>query len=190
MKIQKRALAVLAAAAAFGSGSAFARQHASESRPAEAPLVMLQDMQEQARTASDDATSLLRMIREGRVSDQTQLWKIDSLKADVNRMGKEIAALEAKRDSLAPWERDTADRVLPLLKEAAANTSKVIAYFNQNRTHLWGPEYSDLAANIQDESMKIEQTLHDYLKYEHLVGEEQAIRAHLGKPSATNHGAD
>jgi hypothetical protein len=188
MKIQKRTLAVLAAAAAFGSSSAFAGHHASASQAA--PLVMLQDMQEQARTASDDATTLLRMIREGRVSDQAQLWKIDSLKADVNQMGKEIAALEAKRDTLAPWERDAADRVLPLVQQAAANTSRVIAYFNQNRTHLWTPEYSDMAANIRDESANIERTLHDYLKYEHLVGEEQSIRAHLGEPAVANHGAE
>lgn len=189
MKIPKTAVAVLAAAAAFGS-NAFAGNHRSEPPRTEAPLVMLQDMQEQARTASDDAITLLRMIREGRASDQAQLWKIDSLKADVNQMGKEFAALEARRDSLSPWERDATDRVLPLLRQAAADTSKVIAYFNQNRTHLWSPEYGDLAANISHESSNIERTLHDYLKYEHLVGEEQSIRAHLGEPAVANHGAE
>ncbi|MGC4051360.1 MAG: hypothetical protein QM757_18535 [Paludibaculum sp.] len=74
-------------------------------------------------------------------------------------MGKEIATLEAERDTLQPWEQQAIDKVQPLLKEAAANAEEAIEYFNNNHNFLWSPRYRGYAEKVKKDSYEIAKTL-------------------------------
>jgi hypothetical protein len=87
------------------------------------------------------------------------------MKDEVNRMGRELTVLEAERDALPTWEQQAVDDTLPLLKDAAENTSSAIQYFNEGRTHLWTPAYRDYANRVYEDSRQITKSLKSDLKY-------------------------
>jgi hypothetical protein len=140
----------------------------------------LTQVQGSAAAVADEADQL-RMIANSESSPDSHLEKLTALKGGVNRMGQEISSLKAERESLAPWEQQAVDEVLPLLQATAANTESAIEYFNENRDRLRTKAYHDYADCVWQDSEQIAMTLRRYLKYEklcdHDVQVEERIRA-------------
>jgi hypothetical protein len=98
--------------------------------------------------------------------------KLTALKGKVNRMGQEINSLQAERESLAPWEQQAIDDILPLLRATAENTESAIEYFNEHGDRLWMETYRDYADHIWRGSDQIAKILKNYLKYDRLRDQE------------------
>ncbi|MEO8658182.1 MAG: hypothetical protein ABI693_06915 [Bryobacteraceae bacterium] len=133
-----------------------------------------------ASKAAGNAYQLEIYIRDARLGRDSQMFPLVSLKEDVNKMGKDMASLEARRDSLDPWEQQAIDKVLPLLREAAANAERATVYFNENGTHLWGPEYRSSLDKAYRDSDQIANTLKNYLKFEKAHEQEEHLEATIG----------
>jgi hypothetical protein len=58
---------------------------------------------------------------------------LESVKEHVNQLGRIAAQLEQKRDSASQWQQQAIDRMLPVLRELAANTAAAINHLNQNK---------------------------------------------------------
>jgi hypothetical protein len=82
------------------------------------------------------------------------------------------AAVAAERESLAPWEQQAVETVLPLLQAATANTASAIEYFRETRGRLWTAAYRDCADRVWQDSEQIAKILKDYLKYDKLRAQE------------------
>jgi hypothetical protein len=140
----------------------------------------LKQVQGSAAAVADEADQL-RMIANSMSSPDSHLAKLTALKGEVNRMGQEISSLKAERESLAPWEQQAVDEVLPLLQATASNTESAIEYFNENRYRLRTKAYRDYADRVWEDSEQIAVTLQSYLKYDKLrdqeVHVEECIRA-------------
>jgi len=142
----------------------------------------LERAQASAAAVADEADQL-RRIANPVFSPDSHRDKLTALKGKVNRMGQEISSLRAERESLAPWERQAIDEILPLLQATAENTESAIEYFNEHGDRLWMETYRDYADRIRQGSEQIAKILRNYLKYDKLrdqeVYVEERIRADL-----------
>jgi len=145
----------------------------------------LKQVQASAAVVADEADRL-RMIANSKSSPDSHLDKLTALKVEVNRMGQEISSLEAERESLAPWEQQAVDEVLPLLQATAANTEGAIEYVSENRNRLWTEAYRDYADRVWEDSAQIAKTLKDYLKYEKLRDQEVQVEERIWADSDRN----
>jgi hypothetical protein len=138
--------------------------------------------QASAGAVADEADQL-RRIADPMFSPDSHRDKLTALRGKVNRMGQEISSLRAERESLAPWEQQAIDEILPLLQATAENTESAIEYFNAHGDRLWMETYRDYADRIRQGSDQIAKILKNYLKYDRLrdqeVYVEERIRADL-----------
>jgi len=143
----------------------------------------LKELKGNAAKAAESAERLEMISRNPSISSDSHFMPLQELRLDVNRMGKEIASLEAQRDSLDPREQAAIDKVVPLLQEAAGNTQSAIHYYNESHLYLWSPEYHTYAAKVERDSDQIAQTLKTYLKYEDVREAELQLQPTIGAGS-------
>ena len=91
---------------------------------------------ELARNA-DEMTSLLH----NDVSWESHAEMLNRIKDNVNNMGKIVAKLQEEREEASPWQQQAIDRMVPMLKEIAANTTAAIEHLNQNHERPTTPDY-------------------------------------------------
>src|SRR5262245_49341026 len=96
--------------------------------PAQEPTKPINELQQQAAALAHHSAELRQLTVNNQISWQSQLVELASLKDQINRMGRELQALESERDSLSSWQVQAIDRAHPLLKEAATNTGEAIDY--------------------------------------------------------------
>ncbi len=142
--------------------------------------VTLKDFDATASALGSNADLLRTYINAANMDADSHLDQLETIKAEINKMGKELASLEAQRSSLSTWEQQAVDKSLPLLKNVAANTESAIHYFNANRNILWTPVYRGYADAIYQDSEKISKTVGDYLKYAKAQTVEQKMEGTLG----------
>ena len=145
----------------------------------------LKRAQASAAAVADEADEL-RRIANSMFSPDWHLDKLTALKGEVNRMGQEISSLRAERESLAPWEQQAVDEVLPLLQATAANTESAIEYFNENRDRLWMETYRDYADRVWRGSDQIAKILKNYLKSDRLLDQEVYVEERIRAYSQRN----
>ncbi len=118
---------------------------------------LLADARDKAAELSRDADEMEALIRTD-VSWQTHATMLESVKEHVNQLGRIATQLEQKRDSASPWQQQAIDRMLPVLKELAANTTAAINHLNENKgrplTTSSYPQYlkenAEAAHNLSD----------------------------------------
>jgi len=142
-------------------GQAGARMHHTGNDDAEKTL---QEIKALASSVEDQADQLLQISQNQNLSPYSHLTRLDAMKNGVNRMGRDLAVLEAERETLPPWEQEAVDDTLPLLRDAANNIDSAFEYFKENRTHLWTPDYRSYASRIYEDSGEIAKSLKGYLK--------------------------
>jgi hypothetical protein len=142
-------------------------------------------VQASAAAVADEAGQL-KMIASSQSSPDSHLAKLTALKGEVNRMGQEIGSLKAERESLAPWEKQAVDEVLPLFQATAVDTEGAIECFNEERYHLWTKPYRDYADRVWQDSEQIAQTLKRYLKYDQLREQEVEVEERIRAESRRN----
>ena len=99
------------------------------------------------------------------------------IKEDVNKIGNEIGALNAMRDSLVPWEVEALAQTAPLIREVAVNTDKAIQASNQ--MFMPSVSYIDNLVNISRNAERVKTVVHDYLKLESVREKELRIEHSL-----------
>jgi len=143
------------------------------------PRKALRELEMSAKHAETDADQFRMSISHNNLSPESHLFELDALKADVNKMGKELATLESERASLSSWEQQAIDKVTPLLKAEATSTADAIRFFNDNRNYLWAPDYRSDADGIWHDSQQIANTLNGYLKYSEARDQAQHLKTNL-----------
>ena len=160
-------LALPAAQAAPENGAASAKE-------------TIEDVRAQALTIADQSFRI-RMMAEAPNLYGSQGPLLGDLRENVNQMGKDVLQLDAERDQLAGWEQQALDSVVPLVQESATDATKVIEYYNHNRTHPWGPEDAACAQRVLDASSKIASTLKYSLKSESLREQEDKLKGEMSE---------
>jgi hypothetical protein len=144
------------------------------STPEEKATEAISELQGQAAALADGADQFRLIIANNEGSRESHLLMLDTLKADINAMGREVQALEAERGTLSPWQVQALDGSLPRLKEVAANTEQAITYFNNNG-HLWTAQYREYIKNIWSDSEQISRNLKNYVALAKVHDREQRL---------------
>lgn len=125
----------------------------------------LADAREKAAVLSRDADEMESLTRSD-VSWQTHASMLETMKEDVNEMGKIVQKLEASRDSASPWQRQAIDRMVPLMKDLAANTSAAINHLNQERSRPMSGEYADYLRQNAQTSRELSDMISSFVQYD------------------------
>jgi hypothetical protein len=116
---------------------------------------------ELARDA-DETESLIRT----QASWETHEDMLERVKEHVNNVAHIIQKLESERSSGSELQEQAVDRISPLLKELAANTTAAINYLNQNKTRPLGDPYTQYLKDNADTAHELASTISSLYEYE------------------------
>lgn len=125
---------------------------------------LLADAKTEAIQLKKDAEELQSFTR-SKVSWQGHASAIEAIRAHVNSVGRMTAKLNDARGTASAWQEQAIDRITPLLKELAANTSATIECLNRNKAHLWNEEYKDFVTANYEMSSELASLIGDFVDY-------------------------
>jgi hypothetical protein len=91
---------------------------------------------------------------------------LEGVKERVNNMASIINKLTAARSSGSELQEQAVDRILPLLKELAANTTAAINYLNQNKTRPPAEPYTQYLKENAETAHQLAATVSSLFEYE------------------------
>lgn len=142
----------------------------------------LKQMDGQAAAISNNAFIMNHAI--ARTDDyEFQSYHLAHLADQVNRVGRELAAIEAERESLPQWQRDAVDQTTPVMHEVATEANAAIATYNVNQDRLFATDYGVDTKEISANAQKVSQHLHDDVKLADTKAAEARVAA-VDKQSA------
>ena len=125
---------------------------------------MLSQARAQAFRLSED-TSEMESFVQADISWRGHVDAVDRIRDDVNLMGRQLARLVEARSTASPWQRTAVDRMTPLLKELASNTSAVIADLNESPHRLQADDYKEYLEANSDEAAQLASLIADFVDY-------------------------
>jgi hypothetical protein len=93
---------------------------------------LLSQVKADAVQLKDDAYEMESFTRSG-VSWESHAMKIATIKEHVNALGKRLLDLQEKRSAGSQWQQQAIDRILPVLKDLAANVEATINHLNREQ---------------------------------------------------------
>jgi hypothetical protein len=139
----------------------------------------LEDLRDSSAAIANEADQLGRFASDPRVSVESHSQRLMDIRDGINRMGREIAILDAEHEALPAWEQQAVLKALPLLKDCAANAESALEYLNTNKDHLWTEAYRSYTDRILQDSEHTSKTLASYLKLAKLEGQERHLEDSL-----------
>ena len=125
---------------------------------------LLQQARDQAAALSRDADELEALTRSN-VSWQSHATKLEDMKDHVNAMGRLVPKLVASRDSASPWQQQAVDRMVPLLKELAANTTAAIQHVSQNQERPTSGNYTEYLKENTETAHELSDMISSFVRY-------------------------
>ncbi len=126
---------------------------------------LLADVKTQAVKLSVDASTMESYTRSG-ASWESHSAAVNQMKEHINDAGRQLTKLQEVRESASPWQKTAIDRIHPLLKELADNTTNVIQYIKENpKQRLMFPEYKAYIEANADTSSRLAALIGDFQDY-------------------------
>ena len=141
--------------------------------------VMLERVESLSASIESTADKLAVKAKELDQAD-AQRAGLDSIRDDVNIIGRYLRILEADEDSLPEWECRTVDEILPLMQQIAMNTKQAIQNYASNRNHMWTTAFPEESARLYTDAARVKELLDGRLKLAAVREQEQHIQAKLG----------
>jgi hypothetical protein len=91
---------------------------------------------------------------------------LDHIKDHVNNMARIVAKLTETRTSGSELQEQSVDRILPLLKDLAVNTTAAINYLNQNKSRPLTDPYNQYLLDNADTAHQLSSTVSSLFEYE------------------------
>jgi cell fate (sporulation/competence/biofilm development) regulator YmcA (YheA/YmcA/DUF963 family) len=126
---------------------------------------LLQDARDKAAVLSRDADEMEALTR-SEVSWQSHAAMLDTMKEDVNELAKSVEKLEAMRNSASPWQQQAIDRMMPLMKELASNTTAAINHLKDLQRRPVAPEYTNYLRQNAETSKRLSDMISSFMDYD------------------------
>jgi uncharacterized membrane protein YgaE (UPF0421/DUF939 family) len=126
---------------------------------------LLADARDKAAVLSRDADEMESLTRSD-VSWQTHASMLETMKDDVNNMAKIVEKLQTSRNSASPWQRQAIDRMVPVLKELASNTTAAINHLNQEHNRPTSGEYAEYLRQNSETARELSDMISSFVKYD------------------------
>jgi len=137
---------------------------------------LLADAKTEAVGLKSDADNMVTLTRAD-VNWQSYADKIVMIKEHVNNTGKLLVKLENAKAEGAPWQQTAIERIAPLLREMATNTTATITYLNENRAKVHFSDFKDYLTGNFDVATNLEAMIRNFVDY----GNTQEKYRDLGK---------
>jgi len=125
---------------------------------------LLYQAREEAVGLDRDADQMEALVRSD-IDWQTHADYLESVKTHVNRLASLIDKLQAEREDASPWQQQTIDRVVPMLREIAANTSNAINHLNENHVRPVSGDYPTWLRANAETSHELAELISDTIHY-------------------------
>ena len=133
---------------------------------------------ELARDA-DDMTALLHSD----TNWQSHADTLNRIAEHVNNMGKILEKLQSERDEASPWQQQAIDRMVPLLKDIAANTTAAIEHLNKNQSRPVSGDYKNYLEQNADTAHELADTISAFDKYARTRARLEELQDKIESPS-------
>jgi hypothetical protein len=124
----------------------------------------LSDVKIQAFQLRADADQMETFTR-ANVSWEAHSTAIEKIKADVNAMGTLLKKLQGSRGKAILWQQTAIDRIEPVAKELASNTTSAIDHLNKDPRHLNTAAYQNYLEAIADSANNLASMISDFVDY-------------------------
>ena len=118
----------------------------------------------QASALKTDATEMETFTRTD-LNWESYAEKIAGIKEHVNAAGKLLAKLEDVKAQGAPWQQTAIDRIAPLLREMASNTTATINYMNENKMRVHLAAFKDYVKTSYELAINLEAVIRNFVEY-------------------------
>lgn len=125
---------------------------------------LLSQARYQAGRLNRDANRMAELVNSN-VGWQAREHELARVKAHVNDLGKVIYKLESSRVDASPWQKQSIDHLVPVLREVAVNTTDEIDYLNSDQAFADSPQYNNLAYQSASMSQELSSQISNIIRY-------------------------
>ena len=126
---------------------------------------LLEDIKGQAADLQRDSDELESFTRSD-MSWQSHAEELDRIKERINAIGKTISELQNLRSSASPWQREAIDRIMPVAKKLASNSTAAIEHLNKNPLRINEPQYQQYLKSNAEAASNLAALVKDLVEYE------------------------
>jgi hypothetical protein len=136
---------------------------------------VFKDFEYKAADAADQIADLDANTRSPQIGWEAYATRLQTLKDDVNDMGRIVARLDSMRAYLTAADRQILDRATPVLKELADDTNATVLHFNRDRQNFWTPTYHKYISSMMTEADQLSNSLNHALELDKVHAREQHL---------------
>ena len=125
---------------------------------------LLSDAKEKAAVLSRDADEMEALTRSD-VSWQSHAAMLETMKEDVNDLARSVEKLNAARDSASSWQQQAIERMMPLMKELASNTTAAINHLKEQRTRPTSGSYTEYLKQNSETARELSDMISSFVQY-------------------------
>ncbi len=146
---------------------------------------LMQGIQDDAAVASHHASTLESYADTPEMSWQTHDGQLQSLKTEINDMGRKLCRLEAIRSAVAPWQQRTIDQMSKDLVLMANSADDAILYVTTHQRYLWNPTYENYMDNLYNLSSSLRKTADHAVEYARVRAKDQQLNREMEMKSSS-----
>ena len=125
---------------------------------------LLQDARDEAAQLSRDADDMEAMTHSD-VSWQSHADMLATIKDHVNNLGRLVEKMEAARGSASPWQQQAIDRMIPLMRDLASNTTAAINHINENKLRPTAGSYPEYLKENAETAHDLSNMISEFVQY-------------------------
>ncbi|MGH9645062.1 MAG: hypothetical protein ACRD3Q_21875 [Terriglobales bacterium] len=125
---------------------------------------LLADAREKAAVLSRDADEMESLTR-SEASWESHAAMLETMKEDVNDLAKTTEKLNAMRGSASPWQQQAIDRMMPLLRELASNTTAAINHLKEQKERPTSPSYAEYLRQNSETARELSDMVASFVRY-------------------------
>lgn len=133
---------------------------------------------------SVDATTLESYMRQPKLNWVSHATEIDRMKNDINATAKTVGKLNSERMNASPWQATAIDRIIPLMKEIADDTTAAIEFLNKNQAKpLITGDYRDFIEANADVCTQLSDLVSHFVDYGNTKSRYENLKRTLEVPN-------
>ena len=90
---------------------------------------------------------------------------LETMKEDVNDLARSVEKLNAARDSASSWQQQAIDRMMPLMKELASNTTAAINHLKEQPTRPTSGSYAEYLKQNSETARELTDMISSFIQY-------------------------
>jgi hypothetical protein len=125
---------------------------------------LLSDVKTQAFELKEDA-AIMETFSRSNVPWESHVMAINQIRDHLNEAGRQLKKLEDARATASPWQATAIDRIGPLLRQLASDTSAVIERINSSHGRIHTGDYQEYLEANADSADQLAQLISDFVNY-------------------------